>query len=151
MTYRFLWGAYFLQFLDKTLINYANIMGLTTDTNTSAAQFSYLALAFYCSYLVCEIPQGYLMHRFPTAKYLGVQVILWGLVVPLCIYIYETDSHEQNYSYFELCMQEFHSPYDTSGSAWLFRICRCTMSYSDNWNGNKSFIQSVFVLRYPVC
>jgi hypothetical protein len=31
--------------------------------------------------MVCEIPQGYLMQRFPTAKYLGVQVILWGYVL----------------------------------------------------------------------
>lgn len=53
-------------------------MGLQADTNTTPDQFSYLALAFYCSYLICEIPQGYLMQRFPTAKYLGVQIILWG-------------------------------------------------------------------------
>lgn len=53
-------------------------MGLQEDTHTTANQFSYLALAFYCSYMVCEIPQGYLMQRFPTAKYLGVQVTLWG-------------------------------------------------------------------------
>jgi hypothetical protein len=51
------------------------------DTNTSASQFSYLALVSYVSYLVFEIPQGYLMQRFPTAKYLGPQVILWGLVL----------------------------------------------------------------------
>lgn len=73
-----MWCCYFLQYLDKTLINYANVMGLQADTGTSASQFSYLALVFYVSYMVCEIPQGYLMQRFPTAKYLGVQVILWG-------------------------------------------------------------------------
>jgi sugar phosphate permease len=73
-----MWAVYFLQYLDKTLINYANVMGLQEDTNTNAAQFSYLAMIFYVSYLVSEIPQGYLMQRFPTAKYLGIQVILWG-------------------------------------------------------------------------
>ncbi|KAJ9156839.1 Major facilitator superfamily transporter [Coniochaeta hoffmannii] len=78
-----MWCAYFLQYLDKTLINYANVMGLQADTNTTPDQFSYLALAFYCSYLICEIPQGYLMQRFPTAKYLGVQIILWGLCVTM--------------------------------------------------------------------
>jgi len=73
-----MFACYILQYLDKTLINYANVMGLQEDTNTSAKQFSYLALAFYVSYCVFEIPQGYLMQRFPTAKYLGLQVILWG-------------------------------------------------------------------------
>lgn len=75
-----MWMCYFLQYLDKTLINYANVMGLQADTGTSASQFSYLALAFYVSYLAFEIPQGYLMQRFPTAKYLGIQVICWGQV-----------------------------------------------------------------------
>jgi sugar phosphate permease len=58
-------------------------MGLQADTGTSATQFSYLALVFYVSYLVCEVPHGYLMQRFPTAKYLGVQTILWGLCVAM--------------------------------------------------------------------
>ncbi|RDW80905.1 MFS transporter-18 [Coleophoma crateriformis] len=66
-----------------TLINYANVMGLKEDTGTTAKQFSYLALAFYVSYAVCEMPQGYLMQRFPTAKYLGIQVILWGVCVTM--------------------------------------------------------------------
>ncbi|KAH6666792.1 allantoin permease [Halenospora varia] len=78
-----MFSCYILQYLDKTLINYANVMGLRQDTGTSATQFSYLALAFYVSYCVCEIPQGYLMQRFPTAKYLGSQVILWGICVTL--------------------------------------------------------------------
>lgn len=53
-------------------------MGLQEDTGTTKAQFNYLALVFYVTYLVFEIPQGYLMQRFPTAKYLGVNIILWG-------------------------------------------------------------------------
>ena len=56
--------CYVLQYLDKTLINYANVMGLQEDTKTSKTQFTYLALAFYVSYCVCEIPQGYLMQKF---------------------------------------------------------------------------------------
>ncbi|KAL3420336.1 allantoate permease [Phlyctema vagabunda] len=78
-----MFACYILQYLDKTLINYANVMGLREDTGTTNGQFSYLALVFYVSYCVCEIPQGYLMQRFPTAKYLGVQVMLWGLCVTM--------------------------------------------------------------------
>jgi sugar phosphate permease len=78
-----MWTCYFLQYLDKTLINYAGVMNLEADTGTSASQFSYLALIFYVSYLVFEIPQGWGMQRFPTAKYLGANVILWGLCATL--------------------------------------------------------------------
>jgi fucose permease len=47
-------------------------MGLLTDTHIQTNQFSELALAFYVTYLVFELPTGYLMQRFPTAKYLGL-------------------------------------------------------------------------------
>lgn len=76
-----LWACYCLQYLDKTLINYANVMGLQEDTGITPDQFSHLALIFYVSYLAFEFPHGFGMQRFPTAKYIGVMVILWGIVV----------------------------------------------------------------------
>lgn len=47
-------------------------MGISQDTHTSTSQFSYLAMAFYVGFPVCEIPNAYLMQRFPVAKHLGV-------------------------------------------------------------------------------
>ncbi|KAI1847722.1 hypothetical protein JX266_006217 [Neoarthrinium moseri] len=78
-----MWACYNLQYLDKTLINYANVMGLQEDTSITGDQFSQLALVFYVSYLAFEFPTGYLMQRLPTAKYLGANVTLWGLMVAL--------------------------------------------------------------------
>lgn len=46
-------------------------MGLLTDTNMKTNEFSDLTLAFYVTYLVFELPTGFLMQRLPTAKYLG--------------------------------------------------------------------------------
>lgn len=66
---------------DKTLINYANVMGLQKDTGITGDQFSQLALIFYVSYLGFEFPHGWGMQRFPTAKYLGLMVSLWGAVL----------------------------------------------------------------------
>jgi sugar phosphate permease len=65
------------------LVNYAAVMGLYEDANITTAQFSNLALFFYVSYLALEFPHGYGMQRFPTAKYLGAAVVLWGLVTAL--------------------------------------------------------------------
>lgn len=56
-------------------------MGLFQDAHINTNQFSLLALVFYISYLFFEMPTGYLMQRLPTAKYLGVNVILWGVCV----------------------------------------------------------------------
>jgi sugar phosphate permease len=78
-----MWAAYNLQYLDKVLINYASVMGLLSDTNMRTNQFSNLTLAFYVTYLFFELPTGYLMQRLPTAKYLGFNVTLWGLMTTL--------------------------------------------------------------------
>ncbi|KAI9691250.1 MAG: hypothetical protein M1820_009827 [Bogoriella megaspora] len=76
-----MWCCYCLQYLDKTLINYAAVMGLYDDAHISTSQFSNLALVFYVTYLGFEFPHGYGMQRLPTAKYLGTMVTLWGLIV----------------------------------------------------------------------
>ena len=39
-------------------------------------EFSDLTLAFYVTYLVFELPTGFLMQRLPTAKYLGLNGIM---------------------------------------------------------------------------
>ncbi|CAA9961741.1 hypothetical protein PTMSG1_05118 [Pyrenophora teres f. maculata] len=78
-----MWCCYCLQYLDKTLVNYAAVMGLYDDANITTDQFSNLALFFYVSYLIVEFPHGYGMQRFPTAKYLGMAVVVWGLITAL--------------------------------------------------------------------
>lgn len=76
-----MFGCYILQYLDKTLINYANVMGLQEDTGITGDQYSQLAMIFYVSYLAFEFPHAWGMQRYPTAKYIGVMVCLWGTVL----------------------------------------------------------------------
>ncbi|OAL03728.1 MFS general substrate transporter [Phaeosphaeriaceae sp. SRC1lsM3a] len=78
-----MWSCYCLQYLDKTLVNYAAVMGLYDDANINTKQFSNLALFFYVSYLILEFPHGYGMQRLPTAKYLGTCVALWGFITAI--------------------------------------------------------------------
>lgn len=74
--------CYFLQFLDKVLINYANIMGISKSLKFGDGNdFSWMATAFFIGYAVAEFPQGYLIQRFPVTKVLGINVILWGIVI----------------------------------------------------------------------
>ncbi|KAI8955560.1 putative allantoate permease [Xylaria longipes] len=76
-----LFASYFLQFLDKVLINYANVMGLQEDLGLHGQQFSWLATALYIAYSIAEFPQGWLLQKFPPATVLGINVLLWGVLV----------------------------------------------------------------------
>lgn len=58
-------------------------LNLNTNSPVTPDQFSQLALVFYVTYLAFELPTGYLMQRLPLAKYLGANVMLWGLMTAL--------------------------------------------------------------------
>lgn len=73
--------AYFLQFLDKVIINYANIMGFSQDLGFKGQDFSWMATAFFIAFAVAEFPQGVLLQKFPAAKVLGVNILLWGVTI----------------------------------------------------------------------
>ncbi|KAK5105721.1 hypothetical protein LTR62_002337 [Meristemomyces frigidus] len=66
-----MWCCYMLEFLDKSLLNYASVMGILKDTNINSNQYANISLLFYVAFLVFELPHAYLMQRFPAAKYLG--------------------------------------------------------------------------------
>jgi hypothetical protein len=53
-----LFSCYLMQFLDKVLINYSNVMGLSVDAQLKGNEFSWMATAFFLAYALAEIPQG---------------------------------------------------------------------------------------------
>ncbi len=71
--------VYFFQFLDKTLLNYAAVMGITKYLKGN--EYSNLSTIFYVSYLAMEPFAGICIQKLPVAKFLGVNVIIWGIVV----------------------------------------------------------------------
>lgn len=74
-------GIYFLQFLDKSLLNYAAVMGI--KLNLHGNQFSNLGTILYVAYLVCEPISAYCFQVLPPARFFAVCVIAWGVVVTL--------------------------------------------------------------------
>jgi sugar phosphate permease len=56
----FLFAAYFLQFMDKVILNYANVMGLQHDLGMKGNDFSWAGTVFFMSYGLAEFPQGML-------------------------------------------------------------------------------------------
>jgi len=59
-----LFAAYFLQFMDKVVLNYANVMGLQRDLGMTGNQFSWAGTTFFIAYGLAEFPQGALRFEF---------------------------------------------------------------------------------------
>jgi MFS transporter, ACS family, allantoate permease len=67
---------------DKTTLGYAAIMGLRKDTHLVGQDYSNVSMMFYIGFLVAEFPTQFLAQRISRlGKYLGVNVMLWGVVL----------------------------------------------------------------------
>ncbi|KAL8946603.1 MAG: hypothetical protein Q9222_007023 [Ikaeria aurantiellina] len=71
--------CYTMQFIDKVLLNYAAVMGLNKELKLKANEFSNAATWFFIAYLIAEVPNGIILQRIPVAKWLGANVVLWGI------------------------------------------------------------------------
>lgn len=74
-------GVYFLQFIDKSLLNYAAVMGIKSYLKPNSNQFSDLGTILYVAYIVGEPVNAYLFQKLPAAKLLGCNIFLWGVVI----------------------------------------------------------------------
>ncbi|OCK81997.1 membrane transporter [Lepidopterella palustris CBS 459.81] len=82
--------VYGLNYLDKTTLSYASIMGIkkphtdnpmTSGVDLTGNQYSWLGSMFYFGYLVWEYPTNRLLQRLPLGKYSAFNIIMWGLVL----------------------------------------------------------------------
>ena len=54
-----MFGCYCLQYLDKSLLNYASVMGILEDADLTTEQYGTLSLIFYVAFLAFEMPHAY--------------------------------------------------------------------------------------------
>jgi MFS family permease len=73
--------VYGLNYLDKTTISYASVMGLKKDIGLSGNQYSWIGSMFYFGYLFWEYPTNRLLQRLPLGKWSAFNVIMWGLIL----------------------------------------------------------------------
>ena len=96
-------AVYFLQYLDKTTLSYTAVMGIRTDAHLVGQDYSNLSMLFYVGkrspfpiqyasftnktlpgFLAAEFPTQYLaQHISHLGRYLGVNIMLWGVVLAL--------------------------------------------------------------------
>ncbi|KIW80707.1 hypothetical protein Z517_07323 [Fonsecaea pedrosoi CBS 271.37] len=72
--------VFFSQYVDKQSLSYAAVFGLVTDLDLHGRQYSWLSSIFYLGQLLSEFPFIYLMSRLPLARFVGVTVIIWGII-----------------------------------------------------------------------
>lgn len=72
---------YGLNYLDKTTLSYASVMGIRKDISLKGDDYQWVSSMFYFGYLAWEYPTNRLLQRLPLAKYSAFCVIAWGLVL----------------------------------------------------------------------
>ncbi|KAK5138019.1 hypothetical protein LTR08_005816 [Meristemomyces frigidus] len=73
--------VYGLNYLDKTTISYASIMGIKKDIGLVGDDYQWLGSMFYFGYLAWEYPTNRLLQRLPIGKYSAGCIIAWGTVL----------------------------------------------------------------------
>ncbi|KAM0245281.1 hypothetical protein ACHAP5_005512 [Fusarium lateritium] len=71
--------CYTMQFLDKVILNYSAVMGLNQDLKLQGNDFSNIATFLFVGLLCFEIPNIYFLQMIPAGKWLGANVIAWGI------------------------------------------------------------------------
>ena len=71
--------CYAFFYIDKTTLSYAAIFGIREDLNLQGTQYSWLSSIFYFGFLAWAFPTNFLMQRLPIGKYLGFNIMLWGV------------------------------------------------------------------------
>ncbi|PMD54472.1 major facilitator superfamily transporter [Hyaloscypha bicolor E] len=76
-------GTYLIQTLDKGTMSFASIMGIIPETHLVGTQYSWLTSIIYIVILLVEWPENLIIQRVPIAKWLGLNIILWGITLAL--------------------------------------------------------------------
>ncbi|KAI9262421.1 major facilitator superfamily domain-containing protein [Phascolomyces articulosus] len=71
----------FLNFCDKSALSVGPVLGLNKELGLDGQQFSWLGSLFYLGHLVYQLPNQFILQRVPHARYLGVLLGIWGLVM----------------------------------------------------------------------
>ncbi|KAF3769711.1 MFS general substrate transporter [Cryphonectria parasitica EP155] len=77
--------GYHLMYVDKQTLGSSSILGILTDAHLNTSQYNWLSSIFYLGYLLAEWPQNLALQRFPVAKYLAINLIVWGSILLLHI------------------------------------------------------------------
>ncbi|KAI5899790.1 MFS general substrate transporter [Schizophyllum commune H4-8] len=73
--------CYAFYYIDKTTLSYAAIFGIKDDLHLEGTEYSWLSSIFYFGWLIWALPTNMLMLKSPPAKYLAINIFLWGALL----------------------------------------------------------------------
>lgn len=73
--------TYMLQFLDKLSLNYASAYSMKEDLGLVGNEYGNIAAIFNVGYLIGSIPANYVIQKLPVAKYTGVALFVWAILL----------------------------------------------------------------------
>ncbi|GBE86842.1 Thiamine pathway transporter THI73 [Sparassis crispa] len=72
---------YWIQFMDKTTLGSAAILGIREATHLTTDEYNWLGTIFYLSYLLFEYPQNLALQRFPVGKWMSINIFIWAIAL----------------------------------------------------------------------
>ncbi|KAJ2980571.1 hypothetical protein NQ176_g2558 [Zarea fungicola] len=81
----FLCIGYHLMYVDKQTLGSSAILGILKDAHLDSNQYNWLSSIFYFGYMIAEFPQNWALQRFPVAKWLAGNLVIWGAITLLHI------------------------------------------------------------------
>ncbi|KAL2830795.1 MFS general substrate transporter [Aspergillus cavernicola] len=73
--------SYMLQYLDKSTMSNAAILGLRDDLHLTGNEYSWASSVFNFGYLAASGPIALLMVKFPIGKFMALSVAVWAIVL----------------------------------------------------------------------
>lgn len=74
-------ALYWIQFMDKTTLGSAAILGIREATHLTTNEYNWLGTIFYLSYLLFEYPQNLALQRFPVGRWMSINIFIWGIAL----------------------------------------------------------------------
>ncbi|KAJ5984568.1 hypothetical protein N7481_006667 [Penicillium waksmanii] len=75
--------TYLIQTIDKGALAFASIMGIKEDAHLQGNQYQWLTTIVYLAILCVEFPENWIIQRVPIAKWLSLNIFLWGICIAL--------------------------------------------------------------------
>src|SRR5690348_753742 len=81
---------FFVNFLDRTAVSFAEPNGMGDDLGLSAPQFGLASGVFFIGYILLEVPSNMALHRFGARRWLARIMVTWGIVSLLFTWVQST-------------------------------------------------------------
>ena len=82
---------FFVNYLDRTAVSFAEPNGMGQDLALTAAQFGFASGVFFIGYIVLEVPSNMALHRFGARRWLARIMVTWGVVSLLFTWVQSTE------------------------------------------------------------